>query len=81
TQHCVGDYAYNNNLGLCYKLYDTELEYLEARLFCERDRAKLVIINTPAELQYFAGILGGINIHLLFFEVKSNLIRNSCQID
>ncbi|KAL3888393.1 hypothetical protein ACJMK2_000761, partial [Sinanodonta woodiana] len=56
--HCVEDYVYNQTLGLCYKLYEQYMQYHEAMVLCERDGAKLVIINNAAELQHFTRVTG-----------------------
>ncbi|KAL3888395.1 hypothetical protein ACJMK2_000763, partial [Sinanodonta woodiana] len=53
-QHCAEDYVYNQTLGLCYKWYHINMDYQQAMALCESDRAKLLIINNPEELQHFA---------------------------
>ncbi|KAL3888396.1 hypothetical protein ACJMK2_000764, partial [Sinanodonta woodiana] len=57
-QLCNGDYEYNQTLGLCYKLYEDYTDYEGAMTTCEKDGAKLLIINTPAELQHFTMRIG-----------------------
>ncbi|KAL3888397.1 hypothetical protein ACJMK2_000765, partial [Sinanodonta woodiana] len=57
-QQCNGDYEYNQTLGLCYKLDEDYTEYDGAMKSCESDGAKLLIINTPAELKHFTMIIG-----------------------
>ncbi|KAK3598698.1 hypothetical protein CHS0354_003255 [Potamilus streckersoni] len=56
-QQCDGGYIYNQSLGICYRVYAKDVSCNTAMASCEKDGAKLIIINNAAELELVISII------------------------
>lgn len=56
----ISDYTYNEDLGRCYKLHKTALNWTEAALVCDIEQSYLAIANSESEAEMLVLMSKGI---------------------